>query len=102
MGDSEITNYELRITERGVWRSDGATGRKGEWVNGRLGDWATLQQDELRLCVFARGRLYERESGRMGDFEITNYELRIANYGTVSLEKRLSDSSSGLAAGSKE
>ena len=66
----------------------------GEWVNGRLGDWATLQQDELRLCVFARGRLYERESGRMGDFEITNY-------GAESLEKRLSDSSSGLAVGSK-
>ena len=36
---------------------------------GRWGDGETWRLDELRLC--------EREKGRMGDFEITNYELRI-------------------------
>ena len=50
----------------------------------------------LRLGVLARGRKGEWVKGRMGDSEITNYELRITNYGAGNLKQRLSELS-GLA-----
>jgi len=65
--EDEGANYELRITERGVWRSDGATGRWGEWVIGRLGDLATGGVASWRLCERTRE-------------QITNYELRNVNF----------------------
>jgi len=54
---------KLRITERGVLRSDWAIGRRSERARGRKG---------------------EGVKGKMGDSEITNY-------GAGSLEKRLGD-----------
>jgi len=45
----------------------------GEGTTGRQGDW--------RLYGLARGRLCDLERGRMGDSEITNYELWNEEFG---------------------
>ena len=57
--EDEGANYELRITERGVWRSDGATGRWGDGENGRLCNKMS--------CVFASLREGERTRGRWSE-----------------------------------
>ena len=59
-------------------------GRIGDWEMGRWGDGETWRLDELRLCVFARGGLCEREKGRIGEWVIL--KLRFTNYEFLSEE----------------
>jgi len=74
MGDSEITNYKLRIT-------GSLEKRQGDREMGRMGDWEIGQLCDKMSCVFASLREGEWAKGRMGDSEITNYKLRITERG---------------------